>query len=202
MPSRRRSDAGGGGSRGRATLSAILAAAGELASLEGLEQLSMGRLASAVGMSKSGLYAHFDSKEELQLATVEHVCQVFEAEVLRNPSDVSNDGLGGLLERWLDFFERKRFPGGCFLIVGAVEFAGRPGSVRDALASAIDREIGALETAIQRANETGELSPEKDAKQTAFELHAILMNAHALFQITRDPEVFQRARVAIQGVIR
>ncbi len=202
MPSRRRSDAGGGGSRGRATLSAILTAAGELASLEGLEQLSMGRLASAVGMSKSGLYAHFDSKEELQLATVQHVREVFEAEVLRDSSDVSSDGLGGLLERWLDFFERKRFPGGCFLIVGAVEFAGRAGSVRKALASGVGREIGALETAIQRANETGELSPEKDAKQTAFELHSILMNAHALFQITQDPEVFRRARMAVQRVIR
>ncbi len=197
MPSRRRSDAGGGGSRGRATLSAILTAAGELASLEGLAQLSMRRLAAEVGMSKSGLYAHFASKEELQLATIEHVCGVFQAKVLHGPPEGAGSGLGPVLKRWLAFFEDKVFPGGCFLITGAVVFANRPGPVRDALAAALDLEVAALEKSIHHANEAGELDPRQDPGQTAFELHSILMNTHALFQVKQDPAVFGRARAAI-----
>ncbi len=187
--------------QGQQTLAAILTAAGELASKEGLEQLSMRRLAAAVGMSKSGLYAHFTSKEELQLATIEHVREVFEAKVLRGPADDPDSGLGALLERWLDFFEHRVFPGGCFLVVSAVEFATRQGPVTAALAAAIDREITALQESIQRANETGELRPGRDPSQTAFELHSILTNTHALFQVKRDPAVFDRARAAIHKLL-
>jgi len=183
--------------QGQATLAAILTAAGELASLEGLEQLSMRRLAAEVGMSKSGLYAHFASKEELQLATIEHVCGVFQSKVLHGPPDGHDNDLGPLLKRWLAFFEHKVFPGGCFLIAAAVEFANRQGPVRDALAAALDREVAALEKAIDHANETGELDPQQDPGQTAFELHSILMNTHALFQVKQDPAVFGRARAAI-----
>lgn len=161
----------------------------------------MRRLASAVGMSKSGLYAHFRSKEELQLATIEHVGEVFEERVLRGPPDDPDAGLGALLQRWLAFFQRKVFPGGCFLITSAVEFASRRGAVREALEAALDREIAALETSIHRANETGQLRPERDARQTAFELHSILMNTHALFQVKGDPAVFEHARAAIQRLV-
>ena len=194
-----RSGDGGRGTRpqGEQTLAAILTSAGEIASLEGLDRLSLSRLASAVGISKSGLYAHFGSKEELQLATIEHVWAVFEAEVVRGPPDGPETGLGGLLERWLAFFEHKVFPGGCFVVISAVEFASRRSPVREALATALDREIAVLETAIHRAHDTGELHAVNDASQTAFELHSILMNAHALFQVKHDPAVFQRARAAI-----
>ena len=186
-----------GSQQGKQTLSAILMAAGDLASLEGLEQLSMRRLASAVGMSKSGLYAHFASKEQLQLATIEHFAKIFDAHVLRDQPDELDSGLDALLERWLVFYEREVFPGGCFLIISAVEFADRPGPVREALAAGVDRQIATLDTAIARAKKTGELGAQPDAGQSAFELHAILMNSHALFQITRDPAVFDRARAAI-----
>lgn len=186
-------------SQGRETLAAILTTAGELASLEGLEQLSMGRLASAVGITKSGLYAHFSSKEELQLATIAHVFDVFDLEVLRDaPEEDPDYRLGALLDRWLAFFERRVFPGGCFLIVSAVEFANRPGPVREALEAALDRELAALETAIRRAKKTGELRATTGARQTAFELHCILMTAHARFQIKDDPAIFKRARTAIR----
>ena len=158
-------------------------------------------LASAVGMSKSGLYAHFESKEELQLATIEHALGVFEANVLQGPASELETGLGALLERWLAFFERRVFPGGCFLIVSAVEFAHRRGPVPEALKRGIDREIAALETAIQRAKKNGRLPAKLDTGQTAFELHSILMNAHALFQIKEDPAVFGRARAAIHRLV-
>jgi len=161
----------------------------------------MRRLASAVGMSKSGLYAHFASKEELQLTTIEHVCEVFEEKVLRDPPDDPGAGLAALLERWLAFFERKVFPGGCFLITSAVEFASRRGAVREALEAGLDRELAALEASIDHANATGDLRPERDASQTAFELHSILMNAHALFQVKKDPAVFKRARAAIHRLV-
>ncbi|MCA1697697.1 MAG: TetR/AcrR family transcriptional regulator [Actinobacteria bacterium] len=173
----------------------------DMASKEGLEQLSMRRLASAVGMSKSGLYAHFASKEELQLATIDHVRDVFEAKVVSAPPGEPHSGLQALLERWLDFFERKVFPGGCFLITSAVEFVSRPGPVARALVDALDRELAVLETAIHRATQTGELRLQRDARQTAFELHAILMNTHALFQIKQDPAVFDKARAAIHRLI-
>lgn len=190
-----------GSGAGAGTLSAILVAAAEIASLEGLEQLSMRRLAAAVGMSKSGLYAHFASKDELQLATIDHVVRVFRVEVLEEPPDRSVGERPALLERWLAFFERRVFAGGCFLIVSAVEFSGRPGRVRDALAAAVEAEIEVLETAILRAQRTGEVRAEADAGQTAFELHAILMNTHALFQIKRDPAVFDRARTAMARLV-
>ncbi|HEV3375754.1 MAG TPA: helix-turn-helix domain-containing protein [Thermoleophilaceae bacterium] len=193
--------AAGVGGQGQERLAAILTAASEIASEEGLEQLSMRRLASAVGMSKSGLYAHFTSKEELQLATIRHVLDVFEAKVVRGPPDEPEGALGALLERWLNFFEHKVFPGGCFVITSAVEFGSRRGRVRDALEAAIDREIALLETAIRRASETGEVRTELDASQTAFELHSILMEAHALFHVKQDPAVFERARAAITRLV-
>ena len=161
----------------------------------------MRRLASAVGMSKSGLYAHFASKEELQLATIRHVLEVFEAKVVRGPPEESAGGLRPLLERWLDFYEQRVFSGGCFIITSAVEFATRRGPVPDALGAAIDRELAVLETAIQRATETGEVRRKLDPSQTAFELHSILLEGHALFQVKKDPEVFERARAAIQRLV-
>ncbi len=152
-------------------------------------------------MSKSGLYSHFTSKEELQLATIEHVSEVFAEKVLRGSPDDPQTGLGALLERWLAFFEHKVFPGGCFLIAAAVEFANRRGAVCEALAAALDREITALETTLRRANETGELRAEHDVRQTAFELHSILMNSHALYQVKGDRAVFQQARTAIHRLV-
>ena len=161
----------------------------------------MRRLAGAVGLSKSALYEHFASKEELQLAVIGHGRDVFEAEVVDDRHDDAQGGLGALLERWLAFFQTEVFPGGCFFFPSAVDFANRPGRIRDALEKALDREVEVLETAIRQAREAGELHIEKDASQTAFELHAILMHAHALFQVKRLPRVFERARAALHDVL-
>jgi AcrR family transcriptional regulator len=183
------------------TRAAILGAAVELGSLRGLEELSMGGLASTVEMSKSGLFAHFGSKEELQLATVARAWEVFESEVVPEPPDGPPPSLEDLLERWLSFFERRIFPGGCFFVISAVEFAGLGGPVRDALAHAVKRQTAALETAVRAANESGELSDARDARETAFALHSILVNANSLFIVHGDPSVFDDARATIADLL-
>src|SRR5437660_3091941 len=111
----------------------ILLAAAELATTRGLEGLSIGDLAQHIGMSKSGLYAHFRSKEELELATIEMAAEIFERDVL-GPAGTSPGGLGrvwALSEAFLGHLERRVFPGGCFFATVAAELASRPGSPRD-----------------------------------------------------------------------
>jgi len=115
--------------------------------------------------------------------------------------DDGDGGLDALVERWLAFFENRVFPGACFVLTSAVDFASRPGPVRDALEAAVDREITVLETAIHRANETGGLRPQREAIQTAFELHSIMLGANALFQLKEDPALFERARATIHRLI-
>ena len=183
--------------RAKSTRAAILGAAVHLGSLRGLEELSLGRLASAVEMSKSGLFAHFGSKEELQLATVTRVWEIFEAEVEPFPSQARDDSLEALVERWLSFFERRVLPGGCFFVISAVEFASIGGPVHGALVEAVERQLEALEAAVNTANETGELPERKDPARTAFALHAILGNANSLYVVREDPEVFDAARITI-----
>jgi len=183
------------------TRGAILDAALELGSLQGLEELSLGGLASAVNMSKSGLFAHFGSKHELQLATIAQAWEVFEAEVVLDPPQSTQRGLHVLLERWLSFYQRKVFPGGCFFVLSAVEFAGRADAVAKALASAVDRQTTALEAAVRKANTSGELPIRKDPRQTAFALFSTLTNADALFQVREDPVVFDHARATIVDLL-
>ena len=183
--------------RAQDTRSAILGAAVELGSLRGLEELSIGRLASTVEMSKSGLFAHFGSKEELQLATVTRAWEIFETEVVPLAPEGSDDTLEALLERWLSFFERRVLPGGCFFVISAVELAGLDGPVHDALVEAVDRQLAALEVAVRVANDDGELPARKDPAGTAFALHAILGNANSLYLVREDAEVFDHARITI-----
>ncbi len=187
--------------KGQGTRSTILAAAVELGSVRGLEELSMGELASTVQMSKSGLFAHFGSKEELQLATVGRAWEVFQAEVLESPAEGAESSFRALLERWLSFYERRVFTGGCLFLVSAVEFSGKRGAVREALASAVAAQVAALESGLSRARDSGELRLEIDDVQTAIELHSVLIGADALFRVHDDPVVFQRARVTIGGLL-
>ena len=187
--------------RAEGTRAAILGAAVEIGSLRGLEELTMGGLASMVDMSKSGLFAHFGSKEELQLATVARAWEIFESEVVPEPRSESDGGLEDILERWLSFFEHRTFPGGCFFVISAVEFAGLEGPVRDALADALERQTGALESAVRAADESGELRTRKDPRETAFALHSILVNANSLFIVHGDPRVFDHARATIRDLL-
>ncbi len=179
--------------RGPRLRRSILRRAGELASLEGLDRVSLGRLAAAMEMSKSGLYAYFTSKEDLQLATIDSAWLIFAEHVL-DPGDASLDVL---LERWVAYYEREVFPGGCLFVTAGMEFANREGPVHDALAAAIDRQLAALERAIVRAREAGRLPAGTDAGQLGFELHALLAAGNQRFRMSRDPVAFAWSRTAI-----
>ena len=165
----------------------ILKCAAELASIDGLNQVSIGRLAAAMGMSKSGLYAYFTSKQDLQLGTIDCGWAVFEEHVLV-PGD---DAIEALLARWISYYEREVFPGGCLFVTAGMEFANRDGPVHDALATAIEHQVAALERAVARAR------ADADARQLAFELHAILTAGNQRYRIARDPAAFAHARTAI-----
>src|SRR5438105_8311099 len=143
--------------RGERTRQAILSHAARLASAEGLESVSLQRLADDLGISKSGLFAHFGSKEELQLATVEAAAQVFVREVLK-PGLVPPRGverIQALCDAFISYVERKVFPGGCFFMAAAAEFDGKPGPVRDAILERSRYWAYSLVRAVREAQEAG-----------------------------------------------
>ncbi|HET9649941.1 MAG TPA: TetR/AcrR family transcriptional regulator, partial [Microlunatus sp.] len=186
---RRRSD----GERSRA---AILDEAARLATVEGLGGLSIGRLADAVGMSKSGLFAHFGSKEELQLATVEWANAIFDARVIEPASSAVSglDRLRRLADGYLGYVEADIFPGGCFFASAMVETSMQPGPVRDRLVDFLTDWLTRLESAARAAQTEGALDPAEDAAQIAFEVEAALFLANAQHALTRSAEPIQRAR--------
>jgi AcrR family transcriptional regulator len=184
--------------KGERTRHTILDAAASLATEEGLEPLSIGRLADAIGMSKSGLFAHFGSKEELQLATVDHAAALFVREVIA-PAREAPRGLArvwALCENMIDYAQRQVFPGGCFFASAAFEFNRRPGPVRDRIEHMLGTWLSYLEHAVEQAQQTGELLQEPSAKELAFELDAFAQAANAKYQLFRDEAVFADARRA------
>jgi AcrR family transcriptional regulator len=184
--------------RGDRTRQAILDQAVQIASAEGLEGLSIGRLASELGVSKSGLFAHFGSKVELQLATVDEARQIFIREVIGSgPPDSGVGGVMWLTDSWLAYMEREVFVGGCFFAAASIEFDSRPGPVRDRVASMMGEWMLALEAAIQDAQESGELARDVDSEQLAFEINSLGLGANWAFQLYRDEAAFSRARTAI-----
>ena len=189
--------------KGERTRRAILEAAVDMASAEGLEGLTIGRLASGLEMSKSGLFAHFGSKEELQLACVEAAREIFLSEVihpaLRAPRGIAR--LRALCEQWVSYAERKVFRGGCFFDAAAAEFDGRPGEVRDRVAANWRDWLAMLESAARKAQEAGELDPEIDPRQVAYELNALVTAANRSSQLLEDEEAWNRARAAARRLI-
>jgi AcrR family transcriptional regulator len=186
--------------KGERTRQAILDTAAALATEEGLEPLSIGRLAEATGMSKSGLFAHFGSKEELQLATVDHAAELFVREVIA-PAREAPRGLArvwALCENMVDYSQRQVFPGGCFFAGAAFEFNRRPGAVRDRIEHMLGTWLSYLEHAVEQAQQTGELVQTPSAKEAAFELDAFAQAANAKYQLFRDDAVFGDARRAIR----
>jgi AcrR family transcriptional regulator len=188
--------------RGNATRESILQAAADLASVEGLEGLTIGRLATALGMSKSGLFAHFGSKEELQLATIDAARRRFVDHVVR-PSRGLPRGRGRLdamLENWLDYFRGEIFPGGCFFDSVKSEFDSRPdNAVRDVVAEDMRQFLGFLEREIRKAQGAGDLAASADPAQLAFELDALGSAANHQFQLLGDRTVFDRAAAAMRS---
>jgi len=190
---RRRSD----GERSR---SAILGEAARLATIEGIGGLSIGRLAAAVGMSKSGLFAHFGSKEELQLATIDTASAMFAAAVIEPAAGATSglDRLHRLVEAYLRYIEVDIFPGGCFFASALAEVDMQPGPVRDRLVRFLADWIDRLEMTIHDAQAEGEIDPAEDAAQIAFEIEAALLLCNAQFVVTRSPVPIERARNAIE----
>src|SRR3954447_18076529 len=170
--------------KGERTRKTILDAAAALATQEGLEPLSIAELARATGMSKSGLFAHFGSKEELQLATVDHAAALFVTEVIAQargaPRGVAR--VWALCDRMIDYAERQVFPGGCFFACTAAEFNNRPGPVRDRIEEMLRSWMSYLEHAVEQAQEAGELDAKISAREIAFQLDAFAQASNAQYQ--------------------
>ena len=184
---------------GERTRAAILRAATSLATVEGLEGLSIGHLADAIGMSKSGLYAHFGSKQELQLATVEEAERILDHEVIR-PALAARPGraqLAAVCEAYLGYVQRRVFPGGCFFAATALEMGTRPGPVKDRITAIQSGFTALLGTFAATAVEQHELPPGETPDRLAFELHAILLAADAKFILLDDPAVLDLARQVV-----
>ncbi len=178
---------------------AILDAAARLATVEGLEGLSISRVANEIGMSKSGLFSHFASKQDLQLATVATAEAIYAAEVVE-PAMQRPEGrprLEQLCERYLSYVERGVFPGGCFFASTAAEWDTRGGPIRDRVRAVLAGWDELLEANVRAAQQDGELAKDADVGQLVFEINALLHEANGHFLLFRDTAALERARAAI-----
>lgn len=190
--------------RGENTRRAVLRRAVDIASAEGLEGLSIGRLSTELQLSKSGVFAHFGSKEELQLAAVRAAGAIF-AEHIVTPALEVRPGLArlwALCDGWLNYAEGRIFPGGCFFFSVAAEFDARPGRVHDAVAEAMCRWIELLEQTVADAVQLGELREPVEASQLAFELDALGRTANAHAVLFGDDDLYVRARSGMLARLR
>jgi AcrR family transcriptional regulator len=187
-------------SDGERSRQAILREAAQLATVEGIAGLSISRLATAVGMSKSGLFAHFGSKEELQLATIETASAIYEEQVIRPAAGAPTgiERLRRLAEGFLVHVENRVFPGGCFFASVAAELDTHPGPVRDRALQLSEEWVRQLETAIRDAQAEGAIDPAENPEQLAFELDGYLLLANAQFVVTQDSMPIDRARRAVE----
>jgi AcrR family transcriptional regulator len=183
--------------KGAETRATILSRALDIASVDGLEGLTIGRLATELGMSKSGVFAHFGSKQELQLATVGAAAERFRGAVIE-PALEAADGaprLRAIADAYLAHLEDDDYyPGGCFWAATSAEYDDRPGPVREAIAGALDAWLGELERQARIAG-----SP--DPARFAFELYSVVMGANSRFRMGGDPVVFLYAREAIDRLL-
>lgn len=188
--------------KGQATRAAILDAALALASNMGLEGLSIGALAEVTGMSKSGVFAHFGSREELQISVIREYHAKFEEEVFF-PAIRQERGLPRLVALFENWVKRVavEIDSGCIYISGAVEFDDRPGPVRDALADMVRAWHTALKRAIEIAVEVGDLRPDTDAAQMLFEVHGLILALHHDARFLRSPGAVERARIGFARTI-
>ena len=198
--------AGGGvrtHAKGEQTRAEIVAVALAMAARVGLEGLSIGALADAVGKSKSGVFAHFGSREDLQIAVVREYYRRFETEVfapaMRKPRGLPR--VRALFENWMRHTSAE-LQSGCIFISGAVEFDDRPGPVRDALAEAVDAWIGAMTRAVAQACEEKHLAAGADPGQISFEIHALILALHYEARFMRRAGSMARARQGFANIIQ
>jgi AcrR family transcriptional regulator len=201
-PQSRAADGARGLHKGQQTRAAILEAALGLASQMGLEGLSIGALAEVAQMSKSGVFAHFGSREELQISVIREYHARFEDEVftpaMREPRGLPR--LRALFERWIRRVSVE-VDSGCIYISGAVEFDDRPGAVRDALADMVRTWHATLEKAIGLAIDEGHLRADTDPHQMLFEMHGLILALHHDARFLRLPGALDRARLAFDRIV-
>lgn len=190
-------------SDGEQTHGAILDAAMRLASIEGLGSLTFGRLARELSITKSGVFAHFRSKQQLQQATIDAAQEVFDREVLA-PGLAAPEGIGRLhrlCEAYLSYIARGVFPGGCFFAQLLAEFDAPEGPIHDRLVVGQRGWLGLLRRQIEVAQRQGDLDPAVDPAQLAFELYAPVELANYLFTLFDDPSVVEHGRAAVDAAI-
>ena len=189
--------------KGEQTRAGIVDVALAMAARVGLEGLSIGTLADAVGKSKSGVFAHFGSREDLQIAVVREYYRRFEAEVfqpaMREPRGLPR--VRALFENWMRHTSAE-LDSGCIFISGAIEFDDRPGPVRDALAEAVDAWIDAMTRAVAQACEEKHLDAGADPSQIAFEIHALILALHYEARFMRRAGSVVRARQGFVNILQ
>ena len=187
---------------GERTKKLILDTAVRLATIEGLDGLSIGKLAGATDVSKSGVYAHFDSKEDLQLATVDTARELFIDVVVTPALEAEGlERLRALCESFLSYVENRTLPGGCFFAAAAAELGGRPGPLKERVAANQRDWMRVLTDAAEEAMRRGELRADTDAAVLVFELNALVIAANTAFILHGDPAVIARARTAVARVL-
>jgi AcrR family transcriptional regulator len=182
--------------RGAQRRAAILARAADIASRDGLEGLTIGRLASEMKMSKSGLFAHFGSKQELQLATIDAAARDFARTVIA-PATAFPEGaprLRAIVDSYVSYLDSPPYSGGCFWAATTAEYDDRPGPVRDAIAAGTEAWVGELE---RQAGLAGLAEPDR----VAFELYSLVMGANARYRLSGDRRVFDHARRGADRVL-
>jgi AcrR family transcriptional regulator len=181
---------------GERTREAIVREAVSLATIDGLEGLSIGNLAGALDMSKSGIYAHFGSKQDLQLATVDEAGRIFEAEVIQPALDAP-PGLAQLValcDAFFDHLMRRTFPGGCFFAGAVLEMGTRPGPVKEQIAAFQNGFSALIRKFIVTALEQHELPADEDPDELTFEVNGIILAANANFVLRDDPDTLRTAK--------
>jgi AcrR family transcriptional regulator len=190
-------------SKGSDTRDRILEQAVRIASREGLEGLTIGSLSAELGLSKSGLFAHFGSKEELQCQVLQAAANRFQEEVIR-PAIAAPRGeprIRALFDRWLAWANRSDMPGGCLLIAASIELDDRPGPQRDYLVLAHRGRVAALAKSCRLAIEAGHFRADLDPEQFAFDFYSITLGYHDHNRLLRDPRSEERARNAFERLL-
>ncbi|MCP4327595.1 MAG: TetR/AcrR family transcriptional regulator [Alphaproteobacteria bacterium] len=189
--------------KGAKTRHAILDRALRLASVVGLDGLTIGGLAAETGLSKSGLFLHFGSKEKLQIAVLDAAAERFTRDVMvplrRTPAGLPR--LRALFENWLAWGKASDLPGGCVFQTAAIEFDDREGAVRDVLVTMQRNWHERIARLADRARATGDLRPDFDPHQFAHELHAIILGCYHAHRLLRDPDAETRARRSFEALL-
>lgn len=188
--------------KGRQTKQLIIDAALGLAEQIGLEGLSIGALAEVTRMSKSGVFAHFGSREELQISVIREYHQRFSNEVFF-PALNAPRGLPRVRALFANWMQRVaiEIQSGCIFISGAVEFDDRPGPVRDALASSVQTWLAAMHRAVVQAKQEGHLVPDADEAQMAFEIHGLILALHYEARFLKNPGAIARAHTGFENIL-